>query len=113
MQELYHPFKKEVDEAGIAILVYCTRREQEEQNELYEQGRTKPGKIVTWTLTSKHLTGDAFDFVILVNGKPDWAMVYKDQWDKVIEIGKKHGMEQVIGKNGKPKEFAHLQRKEA
>ena len=30
-------------------------RTKEEQASLYAQGRTKPGKIVTWTLDSKHL----------------------------------------------------------
>lgn len=29
-------------------------RTEERQRELYAQGRTKPGKIVTWTLNSNH-----------------------------------------------------------
>lgn len=29
-------------------------RTPERQRELYAQGRTKPGKVVTWTLTSNH-----------------------------------------------------------
>lgn len=29
-------------------------RSQERQRELYAQGRTKPGKMVTWTLNSNH-----------------------------------------------------------
>ena len=31
------------------------------QQELYAQGRTTPGKIVTWTMKSKHLDGSAVD----------------------------------------------------
>lgn len=33
-------------------------RTKEEQEDLYAQGRTKPGKKVTWTLNSKHLVQD-------------------------------------------------------
>lgn len=109
MQAAYYPFAEEVKAEGIDILITCTRRSQLEQDALFEQGRTKPGLVVTWTHNSKHLTGDAIDFVVMVNGKPDWVMRYRNQWDKVVEIGKKHGMTQVIGKDGRVKEFAHLQ----
>lgn len=52
-------------------------RTDEEQEELYAQGRTKPGKIVTWTLDSKHKKqadgyGHALDLVPVINGKIDW-----------------------------------------
>ena len=96
-------------QAGIGYLITCTRRTIEEQKSLYAQGRTKPGKKVTWTLKSKHINGDAFDFVIMVDGKPDWKMSHKDLWDKAIEFGKSLGLTQVIGKNGKVKEYEHLQ----
>lgn len=36
-------------------------RTKERQEELYAQGRTKPGNIVTWTLNSKHIEGKAVD----------------------------------------------------
>jgi peptidoglycan LD-endopeptidase CwlK len=94
---------------GIDFIITCTLRTQEEQNALYAQGRTIPGHIVTWTLHSKHLTGEAFDFVIMFNGKPDWNMAHRDLWDKAVEIGKSLGLTQVIGKDGSVKEFAHLQ----
>jgi peptidoglycan L-alanyl-D-glutamate endopeptidase CwlK len=47
-------------------------RTQAEQNALYAQGRTKPGKIVTWTKNSKHIGGGAVDFAALVAGKISW-----------------------------------------
>jgi peptidoglycan hydrolase-like protein with peptidoglycan-binding domain len=47
-------------------------RTQAEQNALYAQGRTKPGKIVTWTRNSNHMSGDAVDFQAYVNGKATW-----------------------------------------
>jgi hypothetical protein len=96
--------------ADIDYLITCTRRTQAEQNALFAQGRTTPGNIVTWTLNSKHLTGDAFDFVILVNGKCDWSMVNKESWNKAVEFGKKLGLVQVRNSKGKIMEFAHLQR---
>ena len=110
MQPLCNQWCVKMDTAGIDYLITCTGRTQLEQEELYAQGRTKPGKIVTWTLNSKHLTGDAFDFVIMFAGKPDWKMVQKDMWTKAVEFGKELGLTQVIGKNGKVMEYAHLQR---
>lgn len=38
-------------------------RTKERQAELYAQGRTTPGKIVTWTMESRHIDGDAVDLV--------------------------------------------------
>lgn len=43
------------------------------QKELFAQGRTAPGKIVTWTLDSKHITGDAVDLAPVVNGQIPWG----------------------------------------
>jgi len=37
------------------------RRSQEEQDRLYAQGRTTPGRVVTWTRDSDHLRGIAID----------------------------------------------------
>lgn len=53
-------------------------RTQKRQSEIYAQGRTKPGKIVTWTLNSNHLIdansgyGHAFDVVPYINGRYVW-----------------------------------------
>lgn len=63
---------------GLPMLVYETLRTQERQNYLYTKGRTRaeldskgidfPAKPnenkVTWTLRSKHLSGNAIDFVL-------------------------------------------------
>lgn len=53
----------------------------ERQKELYAQGRTKPGKIVTWTMKSKHIDGQAVDLVPWVDGKPDWGNI--NNFDKI------------------------------
>ncbi len=38
-------------------------RSREKQRALYAQGRTVPGKVVTWTLRSKHIDGLAVDLL--------------------------------------------------
>ena len=61
-------------------------RTRERQAELYAQGRTKPGKKVTWTLHSKHLEGKAVDLAPLINGAIDWADLSKfDQIAKAMQ----------------------------
>lgn len=105
--------------AGIDFLITCTSRLKSEQIELYKKGRklengvwfvVNPKECVTWTLESKHFTGDAFDFVIMVNGKPDWKMIHKDLWEKAVEIGKSLGLKQAVNKKGQVLEYAHLEK---
>lgn len=48
-------------------------RTKARQAELFAQGRTAPGKIVTWTLDSKHITGDAVDLAPVVGGAIPWG----------------------------------------
>ena len=48
--------------AGLTdIFITETYRTQARQNELYSQGRTAPGNIVTWTKTSRHTSRRAWD----------------------------------------------------
>ena len=60
-------------------------RTAEEQNKLYQQGRTMPGKIVTncdgYKLKSNHQTksdglGHAGDIAVLINNKITWKEKY-------------------------------------
>lgn len=46
---------------GIRLFLTETYRSQQRQDELYEQGRSKPGKIVTWTHNSRHTSRRAWD----------------------------------------------------
>ena len=48
-------------ERGIEIFLTECYRSQERQDYLYEQGRRRPGKIVTWTRNSNHKSGMAWD----------------------------------------------------
>jgi len=72
MQALAEAFKQAMSDNDIDFIFTCTKRTQEEQNALYAQGRTSEGRIVTWTLKSKHIEGKAFDVAIIANGKITW-----------------------------------------
>jgi peptidoglycan L-alanyl-D-glutamate endopeptidase CwlK len=69
--------------------ITCTYRSPEEQLELYAQGRTKPGKIVTQLKSgSKHnkKPAEAFDIAFKdKNGKLDWSA---DLFKKFADIVK-------------------------
>jgi peptidoglycan L-alanyl-D-glutamate endopeptidase CwlK len=60
---------------GIDLIVTSTRRDNESQDALYAQGRTKPGKVVTNAKggTSAHNFGVAFDIVPTRHGVPIWG----------------------------------------
>lgn len=55
-----------------ALFVVEGVRTKARQAELYAQGRTKPGKKVTWTLESKHIDGRAVDLAPMIDGVIDW-----------------------------------------
>ncbi len=52
------------NEYGHDVSVVESARSQERQNFLYEQGRTRPGAVVTWTRDSAHTRGEAVDVVV-------------------------------------------------
>jgi len=78
---------------GIQLIVTSTFRDNESQAELYAQGRTKPGKIVTNAKPgfSFHQFKCAFDVVPLVNGKCCWDD--EELWERIGKIGEDHGLE--------------------
>jgi peptidoglycan L-alanyl-D-glutamate endopeptidase CwlK len=79
---------------GIKVIVTQGLRTIKEQNELYAQGRTKPGKIVTNAKggESYHNYGLAFDFALLnEDGSVNWNVDKK--WHRVGTIGKSLGLE--------------------
>jgi peptidoglycan L-alanyl-D-glutamate endopeptidase CwlK len=77
-----------------------TLRTDKEQDELYAQGRTKPGKKVTNAKggQSYHNYGLAFDIVLIIDGKEASWDTLKDfdgdkvaDWHEVVRIAKKYG----------------------
>ena len=83
-------------------------RSPHRQQYLYEQGRTRPGSIVThagpWI--SIHQYGLAADFVLYENGGWSWDTSGSrgDWWSRLHEIGREQGLEPLSW------EMPHLQR---
>lgn len=117
LQSAHAKFDIAMRAAGIDYILTCTYRSDDEQDKLYAQGRTTPGGIVTNARAgeSKHNTVDrdgkpasqAFDIVIMKNGKPDWNVKNPD-WKKAGMIGKSCGLEWA-GDWKSFKEFPHFQ----
>jgi len=98
--------------ANYDIIVTSTFRDLECQRILYEQGRTRPGKIVTNAKPgySFHNYKVAFDIVPIINGKLIWHTTgeAKNIWIAIGIIGKKCGLEWA-GDWSKFKEYPHFQ----
>jgi len=116
MQPMAAEFLNNCKAAGIDLLVTCTWRSGAEQDALYAQGRTTPGRIVTRAKAgqSKHnhtLAGRpaslALDVVPLRLGKPVWA-ASDAIWQDVGRIGKACGLEWA-GEWKRMREFPHFQ----
>ncbi len=83
-------------EAKLEVLVYMTFRSNEEQDALYAQGRTKPGKTVTDARggQSAHNYGLAFDVVPMVGGKPLWnEPITGAHWQMLGDCARQAGCE--------------------
>lgn len=98
---------------GIDLLVTSTYRDHEAQAELYAQGRTKPGKIVTNAKPGQswHNWGCALDVVPLRSGKPVWGTTNDADlalWKEVGRLGKSAGLEWA-GEWKRFREFPHFQ----
>lgn len=62
-------FLERCKQAGLNVLVVETYRSQARQDYLYQQGRTRPGKKVTWTHNSRHTSRRAWDICKNVKGQ--------------------------------------------
>lgn len=120
LQPLCLAFLGRCAEAGIPVMLTCTYRSQAEQDALYAQGRSTPGKIVTWTRTSRHSStldgkpaATAFDIAVLSNGKPTWDIKVdvnndnQSDYKEVGEIGSRLGLE--WGGRWKSPDYPHFQ----
>lgn len=75
---------------GLPVRVTQARRTQAEQDALWEQGRSKPGPIVTWTRDSKHIRGRAVDFVWRTR---DGGVTYEGPWELLAMMAHEVGLE--------------------
>lgn len=62
-EQLVNIVKRAIEISEVDFTVLEGVRTLERQRELYAQGRTAPGKIVTWTMKSRHIEGKAVDLV--------------------------------------------------
>lgn len=108
VQALCNKFISECAKVGIDLLVTSTYRDFESQNELYAQGRTKPGNKVTNAKAGEsfHNYRIAFDVVPIINGKADWNST---RWPEIGEIGEKCGLSWAGRWKGSLRETAHFQ----
>lgn len=102
---------------GIVVLITDDFRSAEDQDRLYEQGRTAEGNIVTHARggESFHNFGLAIDFAIKTPSEDViWDMQYdgnqngKSDWDEVVEMAKALGFEWG-GDWAQFKDYPHLQ----
>lgn len=93
-------------------------RTMEEQAALYAQGRTKPGKVVTWAKpgSSYHNAGLAIDFALLIDGKEiSWSMTQDfdgdkvADWMEVVRVFKARGFEWGGDWSAGKKDYPHFQ----
>ena len=60
-EDLVSVVKRAIEISEVDFMVVEGLRTKQRQEELYAQGRTKPGKVVTWMMKSKHIDGLAVD----------------------------------------------------
>lgn len=96
-------FLDECKKRGIPIFVTEYHRSQARQNYLYEQGRTRPGKIVTWTKNSNHTSGYAWDIAV----SPPQALYDANIIARAGQVAKELGIE--WGGDWKEKDTPHFQ----
>jgi len=97
-------FMEECRKQGLNVAVTETLRTAQRQGELYAIGRTKPGKIVTWTKKSRHQSGLAWDICKNVKGEE-----YSDTgfFQACGQVAKKLGI--IWGGNWKNKDMPHFE----
>lgn len=96
-----------------------TLRTYKEQNDLYALGRTKPGKVVTWSKGgfSYHNFGMAIDICLIINGKEASWDTIKDfdgdgisDWIEIVNIFKKYKWEWGGNWPKNKKDMPHFQK---
>lgn len=97
-QKLGRVVQRMKTEFGHDVTVVETVRSQARQDALYEQGRTQPGAVVTWTRDSAHTRGEAVDVQI------DGAYTNAQGFARLQQIAAEEGL-RTLG----PRDPGHLE----
>lgn len=89
LQKLGRELLRRLAAEGLTFKVTSGNRTQAEQDALYAQGRTKPGKVVTWTRRSRHIGGRAIDLTLFSGKNPVWESKH---YDRAGVIGEELGL---------------------
>ena len=111
--DLQKVMKEAVVDSPVPFQISQGLRTYAEQQELYAQGRTKPGAIVTWTMNSRHLTGNAVDVAVIIGGKYITATYLYDQLAAhILKVAARLGVKLVWGGTwpGRKKDRPHFER---
>lgn len=117
LQPICRQFLQGCKAAGLDILITCTYRSAVEQDQLYAQGRSRPGPRVTYARggQSAHnfiLHGKpaalAFDIVPLTKGKAIWDASHP-AWQQAGEIGMALGLKWYGHPRAAFREFPHFE----
>lgn len=94
-RDLAMQFNSVCSSQDFPVLIYCCRRSFAEQDDLYAQGRTKPGHIITNAKagSSAHNYGLAFDGAPTIGGKPLWdEPLNGPHWTKYGQLARASGL---------------------
>ena len=95
--QLYRVLRDTCLTRGILIKITQGFRTEAEQQALWDQGRTRPGLVVTQARSAKdspHGYGAAFDIVIFDGSKPSWEEPkMTPRYNQVGAIGEALGLE--------------------
>jgi len=103
LQKLGRELLRRLAAEGLTFKVTSGNRTQAEQDSLYAQGRTKPGKVVTWTRRSRHIGGRAIDLTLFSGKNPVWESRHYNRAGAIgEELGLVWGGRWKGGKTDKP-----------
>jgi len=97
---------------GEELMIWEASRGLERQLELFKRGRTASGKVVTYTIASNHLFGNAADYIVRrKDGQPDFDKGHP-RWyrDQVLPLASQYGLESLWLSKGF--DLAHIQLKD-
>lgn len=113
--ELRVVIKEALKRSEIDFAVVEGYRSKARQEKLYRQGRSEPGKIVTykdgtWT-RSKHQDREAVDILPYVNGKYDWNDIksYKKIIATILEVANELNVKIKSGSTWKIADWPHIE----